>query len=81
MIGATPSSSSSSKQDEFADLLREARELVMQCRAAPSLSTGMYPDMLVPPLQRGLDQVLEASARLPSTLVGTASARGYELPV
>ena len=73
MLGATMTTS---KKDEFADLLREAQELVMQCRAAPSLSTGMYPDLLVPPLQRGLSQIQEASSRLPSTLVGTASARG-----
>jgi len=59
----------------FDDLLRDAREMMIQCRAAPSLSTGMYDEMMLPALQRGPEQIQAASSRLPSTLIG-ASSRG-----
>lgn len=65
-----------SKAADFDDLLRDSREMMIQCRAAPSLSTGMYDEMMLPTLQRGPEQIQVASSRLPSTLIG-ASSRGY----
>lgn len=67
---STPSNSSN-----VAQLLREARELVMQCRAAPSLSTGMYDEMMVAPVTRGIGQLEAASARLASEVSTAPSSR------
>lgn len=84
MIGSDPSSSSSGSSKkassrDFAQLLQEARELVLQCRAAPSLLTGMYDELMVPPMQRGLAQLEQASSALASStsVVGGPSSRGY----
>lgn len=50
----------------LSELLREAQEVVLQCRASPGTGTGsgMYDELMIPPLQRSLDQILDDSARL-----------------
>lgn len=75
---AAPSSSTNSSNN-VAQLLRDARELVMQCRAAPSLTTGMYDEMLVAPVTRGIGQLEAASARLASEVSTAPSSRAYPL--
>jgi hypothetical protein len=71
------STRNSSEQPRVTQLLREARELVMQCRAAPSLSTGLYDEMLVAPVTRGFGQLEAASAQLASAVSTAPSSRAY----
>jgi len=65
----------------LSQLLREAQELVMQCRAAPSLATGMYDEtLLAVGVQRGVEQMREESVRLAAEVCvigGPSSSRGY----
>lgn len=76
MIGSDKTSTSNPSSD-FSRLLRDARELVMQCRAAPRLGTGTYDELMVPPLQRGMEQIREASADLAASASVIPSSRGY----
>lgn len=75
---STTEASAPSNSSNVAQLLREARELVMQCRAAPSLSTGMYDEMMVAPVTRGIGQLEAASARLASEVSTAPSSRAYK---
>lgn len=81
-LSSTPMSTAaattnSPAQPRVTQLLREARELVMQCRAAPSLSTGLYDEMLVAPVTRGIGQLEAASAQLASAVSTAPSSRAY----
>lgn len=74
---STASASTTNSTNNVAQLLRDARELVMQCRAAPSLTTGMYDEMMVAPVTRGIGQLEAASARLASEVSTAPSSRAY----
>lgn len=80
MIGNTESKDKKPSSPDFNQLLQDARELVLQCRAAPSLVTGMYDELMLPPVQRGLSQLEQASSALASSasVVGGPSSRGYQ---
>ncbi len=79
MIGNDSEKKNESTSANLSHLLQSARELVLQCRAAPSLSTGMYDELIAPPLQRPLDQLFDASTRLANStsVLGGSSPRAY----